>query len=483
MAFNEFFAINGGSNLNAGADHTGLEPGTTALYTATNGGWNGTTTYTPTDGSTPASTVTVGDFASVYVDGATVAVYIARVTTVNAGVNGTIVLSSTIRFGTPPSSLGTTRSVKVGGAWQGFNGTSIFPLTLATPSGLTISNVRPRFNLKNNQTYTMTAGITVAVGETAILVQGYSSTPGDLGKSTIDFGATTGNLWTNSAGKIGYTDIIWSTSAASATGSLFAAGSSSGVVLHRCVAHGAQGAGFNFGSSGGYSMAIECEAYDCNKSNTGSLGGFTVTNSVAPVSLTRCYSHNHAAGANADGFFSQGMTILSNCIADTCAGRGFNMSISSTNTVGVLEMCDAYNNTGDGITWSGNDTPFIENCNLIKNGGWGINVSGAVGVVFFGYVKNCGFGAGTQANSSGTINVVGSIIETGHLDYASNVTPWVAPATGDFRISLPAAVSVGAGSFTQTGNSKTGAVGFPDIGAAQSLHFVAVSSTSTAYVS
>ncbi len=483
MAFTEFYAINGGSNLNAGSDHTGLEPITTALYTATNGGWNGTTTYTPTDGSTPASTVTVGDFASVYLDGATVAVYIARVVTVNAGVNGTIVLSSSIKAGAAPASLGTGRSIKVGGAWVGPSGTSLFPLTLANLSTLAVSNTtKTRINLKNNQTYSMTTNTTVGVGAGNITVQGYTNTAGDGGRSVIDYGATTGICWDTTASGIFYIDLIFSTSAGSGTSALIRANSGLGVVFYRCVAHGSQGSGFEL--QAGFAMAIECEAYDCNKSNNGNTGGFTTSGAGgAPVIFLRCYSHNHTGGTHADGFFSvTTQTVFQNCIADTCSGCGFHLNATGGAVINV-ECCDAYNNTLDGILCEGPDFMVIENCNLIKNGGWGINFSGLSGVTFNALITNCGFGSGTQANGSGTSTSAGSLVETGDVIYAANVTPWFAPTTGDFRISLPAAVSTGKGAFTQTGNSKTGAAGFPDIGAAQSLHFIAVSSTSTAYVS
>ncbi len=59
-------------------------------------------------------------------------------------------------------------------------------------------------------------------------------------------------------------------------------------------------------------------------------------------------------------------------------------------------------------------------------------------------------------------------MESGSITYAADVTPWVDPANGDFRITLAAAKSAGRGSFTQTQSSYTGTIGYPDIGAAQS---------------
>jgi hypothetical protein len=56
----------------------------------------------------------------------------------------------------------------------------------------------------------------------------------------------------------------------------------------------------------------------------------------------------------------------------------------------------------------------------------------------------------------------------GSVTYATDVTPWVDPTNGDFRINLAAAKGTGRGTFTQTASSYAGTVGYPDIGAAQS---------------
>jgi len=82
-------------------------------------------------------------------------------------------------------------------------------------------------------------------------------------------------------------------------------------------------------------------------------------------------------------------------------------------------------------------------------------------------LQNNRFGAGTQANTSGDVNPGGNVVQVNSAFYASNVTPWVDPANGDFRINLAAAKDAGRGNFTQTAASYAGTVGYPDIGAAQ----------------
>ncbi len=117
------------------------------------------------------------------------------------------------------------------------------------------------------------------------------------------------------------------------------------------------------------------------------------------------------------------------------------------------------------VSGSSNVAVYIENCNLVKNGGYGINLSTTGSKI--GYILNCGFGSGTQVNTSGQTNSLGSVEVSGSVTYAANVTPWNAPTTGDFRIILPQAQYAGRGAFTQTDGTNTGTVAYPDIGAAQ----------------
>src|SRR5690348_12581987 len=114
MAFTEFYCdpVNG-LDINAGSTTAA------ATHTATNSNWStATKIYTPTDGSTPTTYVNVGDWVSIYVDGATTAVFVARVTAVAAGVNGGITVAGTTgaagTMGTAPTTSATGRSLTVG---------------------------------------------------------------------------------------------------------------------------------------------------------------------------------------------------------------------------------------------------------------------------------------------------------------------------------------------------------------------------------
>ena len=75
-----------------------------------------------------------------------------------------------------------------------------------------------------------------------------------------------------------------------------------------------------------------------------------------------------------------------------------------------------------------------------------------------------------MVNVSGMYNIPTkyTMEEIGTIIYPVDVTPWVAPDTGDFRISLSQAKNAGRGFWLQTG-AYSGTVGYPDIGAAQHI--------------
>jgi hypothetical protein len=446
-----------GANINGGSDAGSV------TYTSTNGNWStATNIFTPTDGTNPVSAgVVAGQYASVYVDGATLAVFIAKVTTVVNAANGAITVSSSLRAGSAPSTSATGRSIKVGGAWKGPNAASGFPLSLTGLGNLAATGDRTAINLKNNASYVMTANIAES-GSPHVTVQGYSSSARDGGKATID-GGTSGaayNLLTTSS-QTGWvhTDLIFQNNGASSSASGVSTNANTSNAFTRCVFTAMRGSGVD--STNG-SIFNECESYGNNLSNTASLGGFN-----GPGIFSRCISHDNT-GSNTAGFMlstTGAVSIYENCIADTNGGIGFLLSATSS-TIRVAN-CESYNNTSDGLrSTSVTGNYWIENTNFIKNGGWGINF--ATNVTASHYIYNCGFGAGTQVNTSGTVTGAYTGQEIGSITYASNVTPTTDPANGDFRINLSTANFTGRGAFTETAASYAGTVGYPDVGAAQS---------------
>lgn len=447
MAYTEFYCQTTGSNLNAGSTTADA-----AVYTATNGGWNsGTGVFTPTSGD-PSATVSVGDFASVFLDAATVAVFIGRVTAVNST---TITVSTTAKSGTAPTTAGTGITCKVGGAWKGPNGTEGFPFNFVAAAMTNSAGDSPRVNIKSGTTYSITAAMTHTVAG-LVTFEGYTTSAGDNGRATIDGGTSGASyvLLAISSNNIVLRNLIFQNNGA--TGSANGVTHSSGTGnIEGCVFNSVRGTGCVA------SFLSECEAYACNQSNTANLAGFSVS-----IAAFRCISHDNS-GSNSNGFVTTSNVLLFSCIADTNGSNGLFFNDVQNGSHAAIG-CDSYNNGGDGIRISNNSniaTYLIENCSLVKNGGYGVFATGSPSRT--GIVRNCGFGAGTQANTSGTTTGLKSMVESGGVNYASDVTPWTDPANGDFRISLAAAQGTGRGTFTQTAASYTGTVGYPDIGAAQ----------------
>lgn len=128
------------------------------------------------------SAVTAGMWASLYADGATQAVYVAKITAVDDGAD-TITVSATDKMGTSPGNGTGNRSIRVGGAWWGFNGPNDFPFNLVQATAVNAANEFAALNLRG--TFFATDTITnTAPG--VIIVQGYTNVFRDKGKAIID---------------------------------------------------------------------------------------------------------------------------------------------------------------------------------------------------------------------------------------------------------------------------------------------------------
>lgn len=473
-AFTEFYCdATNGNNLNGGSSTA------TSVYTSTNGNWNGSSTFTPTDGSNPATAspaCVVGDFASVYNDGATApTAFIARITGVTNATNGAITVSTTARAGTIPSSSATARTIRCGGVWKGPNAGSGFPITFSNGGAGTLSAATNsagdavRVNFKNNSTYSVSTAISGTAQQSSLLLQGYSSSIGDGGKATIDGGGN--NIQVLSTGQGQHIADFIISNVGVTTGTAVGFSTSNSGSAFRVVVHDVRGIGISLGAA---SSITECEVYAFNKSNTaGNPGIFFGTGSTA----RRCYIHD-GTGSNCDGIeTSAGTTnsLIDRCILDTLGGNGIVLNSSNSGSVMYFSIsnCDFYNNTGAGIkvvAVAGNYYVHIENNNFIKNGTYAFD-GGSTFTRLFGFMYNNGYGAGTQANNSGNYHTTGNVIlddNTGtnsRVVYANDVTPYTAPTTGNFSINLATAEGTGRGAFTQTDGTNTGSVGFPDIGA------------------
>ncbi len=473
-SYTEFYTQTTGDNLNAGAPastDTGAVDDAAAWTYAGGTFVRATGVFTVASGNPSSDGVAVGDWVSIYTTaGASVANCVARVTARNTT---TITISAT-----PALAVGAVANVsetaaaataKVGGAWKGPNAASGFPFNAILSTGVNASGNTPCVNMKGGTDYQITAAMTHSTTG-SIRFEGYTSTAHDGGRAVIADVTTTASyvmLTTTSAAGTDFVGLTFD-------GAVFSSGASDGITTVagqtwlRCVAHDLRRSGFTAGGT-----MVECEAYACNKNNNAGIGGFQ----VGTGTLIRCISHDHTT-ANGAGFIITSSAPLIGCIADTCAGGGY----VSSGQYPTLINCEAYNNTGAGLNCSSASiTEFIViNCNFIKNSTYGINSSGSL-LTRNGIIYNCGFGTGTQAN--GTADIVSGLMGvnvSGSISYASNVTPWVDPANGDFDINLAAAKNAGRGSFTQTAASYAGTLGFPDIGASPQVPTAGGGETSSA---
>lgn len=458
-AYTEFYCQTTGSNLNAGSTTADA-----ALVTETGGDWvAGTGVFTKAGAN--LSAITVGMFASVYIDGATVGVFVGRITAVDDTAD-TVTVSLTTKSGTAPVDGTANRTIKVGGAWKGPNAAESFPFNFVQNTMLNASGHVPRVNIKSGTTYSITAAMTHA-NAGPMVWQGYTTTAGDGGRCVIDGGTSGASyvLLTYSAVDGAIADCMFQNNGAtgSASGMTFSGSRSS---IRRCVFNSVRGVGLDVTA---VVIVVECEAYACNQSNTAAFGG--IRSNQTGTLIRRCVSHDNA-GSNGHGFVVTGSANLDSCISDSNGGEGAYSNGSMFHAVNS----DFYNNAGDGVDiLSATATHvYIENCSFVNNGGFGVN-SSAAPTLRNGAIVNCGFGSGTEENTGGTVlSTLQGVNVFGSVTYSANVTPWIDPANGDFRINLAAAVGAGRGLFTQTAPSYTGTVAFPDIGAGQTTNNVTV---------
>lgn len=463
MLYTEFACISGGSNLNAGTrkgDST--IPGTSASFTYPSGTWNSTSrTFSVLSGNPSSDGVVSGDFASIVVaTGAAVVStnYVARIDSVTAS---SIVCSAKAFAGTSPAS-GATTTLRVGGAWEGPSGTGQFPFSFIAPALVAASGYYPRVNFKNDKIYSVTAAMTHSLASCSF--EGFTSSYGDNGYTVIDGGTASNYVLLTVAGSINrFKNLDFKNDASTGT-SVMVNVSASFNTFSNCSFHDCRATCLRFSQQCCY--AIECEAYNFNKSNTAGAAAFSNTVGVGCV-FDSCFAH-HGYVAGFIGTANQNPIMFLNCIAaNIYSGYGFGVNEGQT----ALINCDAYACSGHGI-WlncaSGHNGPIvIKNCNLTKNTGYGIYKQINAGAVNPMILRNCAFGSGTEANGSGTyINSTYEDIDM--LVYPVNSSPYTDPVNGNFQVALDAAKNVGRGYFTirDTGHYSAITSGCQDIGAA-----------------
>jgi hypothetical protein len=438
MAYQEFYCNQLSPTANL---HAGSTPGV-PIRVYDNGSWvQGTRVFTVASGNPITDGVPVGEYCSVWPNAQTTTSFIGQITAVTA-TTITVSLSKFAGFSPPTGNLNTY--CVVGGAWYGPTGASNFPFGFITNVCTSVPGAMPRVNFRNVATYPITAGLVHNLNG-PIIFEGYTTNLDDGGMTQFDGTPAAAITPINIGGKhVELRGLIFSNSGATS-------GASPGISLNggnnrvfRCVAHTIRASGLH--NMAAYNVWEECEAYNCNTSNTsGAAAAFA--NGFMPVFI-RCIAH-HNTQPNASGFITNTLAntgaCFVHCISHANGGHGF---LSRDQTGSRFYGCDAYYNGLDGLrivqnTAGGID--WIENCNFLRNGGYGIQRTDALSMAI---IQNCGFGAGSMANVSGTMIAVH--VADGCFNYPADKTPWVDPDDGDFRIVLPQAIGAARGQFKQT---------------------------------
>lgn len=455
--YTEFYCTQTGSNLNAGSTTAD-----SASLTYASGNWvAGTGVFTVASGNPSSDGVAVGDFASVYPNGDTVAVFIGRVT---ARDTTTITVSLTAKSGTAPTDGTGNRTLKIGGAWAGPSGATIFPFAFVGPAMMSASNNTVRVNFKAGTDFNITTTLLSNI-EGPITFQGYTTTAGDGGRAWFD-GGTTGTSFvllnnTQNYNRFLFLGLKNNGSTGTARDGFTNTGSS--ILLYGMIAHSIRRTGIQ---TQGNTTAKYCEAYNCNQSNTANQGGFSFA--TAGSSLERCVAHSNRNGSNGNGFILDTSLNFIRCLA---VNNQLNGVISNADTNQNMFDCDFSFNGGEGFRYNGGSQVMqssFTNCNFIGNGGYGL-LFRSIG--HSGVLLNCGFGSGTMANGSGNISSSEpyAVDEIGTVTYTANTTPYNDYINGDFSITSAQSINAGVGTFLMTKSGYGGTVGYPDIGAGHHL--------------
>lgn len=450
MPFTEFqMDVAAGSNLNSGCS-----PGA-ATYTTIHGNWNASTgVFTPTDGSTPASTVPTGtnSWVSIYPDANTVTPYIAQVTAVAAGVNGAITVSSVAFFGSAPATNSGATSLKYGGAWLDLGMTAVGAAlnTGAVPYS-------PRFNVKAgtyaNTTTSRTFGLSGAVTN-CLWWRGFKNTPGDQDYNPTPVAGTDIPLFTGTTG-------VFTVSGAYTRMSSLAFTSAQTSAAATVTTTGTDVAFYGCSFATTSTTAGAASLYVNSGSNKFTFCTFSATSSV---------TNNFQPQAGGNHF-------IDGCIIS----GGVNGLKAVTGAVNITN-CIFTGQSGDSIQAAAAGT-YIDGCTIYNTGGNGINISGAAEL----YVKNTyfeGMPAGKYAinNTSGTqtsrfVAVANSYYNVGGMingvgDYPPVFDNGVLPSSGvrnaaggDFTPTPNLWADGFPGKFLGTSTYQ----GYQDVGAVQSM--------------
>lgn len=479
-AFTDFYSTATGTNTNSG-----WSANDAADYTSLNGNWDGTSIFTPTDGSTPASNaaVTNGAFGSVFTNTDSRTYYVARISNVAAGVNGAITFATAPTNAIAPGSQNGTVTLKVGGAWGGPSGAVSFPFGFF--SGQLTNTAGDAAWCNINGTHVISAAMTDSLKDEKTVkgFQGYTNAPRDMGKWILDGSgtATTFNFLNFNGKNTTYADCWFRTNGTTTGHATMVLDNGTGNENHflRCVFSGSRGPALSFASQ---NEATLCEFYTNGLNNSSGDSVFILQASGAKALFCNVHDNTAAniAGLGLDG----GVTVEFTKVSNNGVGAR-----STADVQQHIVGCDFWNNKSHGIFFnSGANDPLniaVVNCNFFENAGYAIyfNTGASAANWHNGVILNCAFGSGTQTNTSGYLSNTNGMLTSGWVTYAADKTPWVDPTNGNFTpVTGAAGRAAGFGGFMQTLiNSPTNTASYPDIGSTQGASTNSSSAVTTSH--
>lgn len=471
-AHTEFVVQPTGSYVNAGSDTNDA-----AELTFTGGNWvAGTGVFTAAGAD--LSGVTAGEWASVYPDGAAIAVFVGRITAVDDGAD-TITVSLSAKSGTAPTDGTGDRSIKVGGAWKGFDGAIGFPAGFIQATATNVGGLPVRVNIRDGlyNVFTNSGSIAIADSQVGpITWEGFSETFGDGGNPMI--------AGTNGSAGVVFKLVVASGAAKAWVGITFlgnfngtpTGGDANGNFMvestgqnprwYRCTFTGAWRMGFQASGTSDKSAVVaeECLAYGNNADDASDFAGFGTTEEAT---FLRCVSVLNLGGDSLGFYFNSASGEPSQMIECISAFNGNSgVKVAGTSPVTIYRST-IHGNGADGIFTTATalgQLTIVGNI-ISSNASYGVESN----VLLNGApisIRNNAF----WANATGTTNninashISGSIILTGD--------PFTDAANGDFspNDTAGAGASVrgaGIGTFLTTPAFSSTTVSHRDIGAAQ----------------
>jgi hypothetical protein len=403
----------------SGTDHSQQDA---AQYSVTDAVTNGTTTITSATAN--FGTDVVGNL--LYIQGGTGSIT-ANWYQITARTNSTTI---TVDRSTGLTT-GTGATLKIGGA-----------LASLAPFSSSVVLVDGNIIWMKSGTYSPSVTWTIGPGggtASLIFLRGYGSTRGDGIKPVIS-STSTGNALNVAGAGVLVMDIEIDGNDSALIGINFSSNGTRGAKAIRCKVSRCANYGF-----AGADVYIACEVTDLKD---GGIAGFVLEGGTCYF----CYVHDTPGTGFIGSNTAHSQLVLHHCIADTCTLYGFVVSNSGSDLSGSeIIGCIAYNNTLSGLFYSNgfNIYPFIINCILYGNGGYGIAGMAAGGYgsregIFVELIRNNALGNNTSGNYQGGSGFKAS----SSVDLSAD--PFTNAAGGDFSLNN-----------TAGGGAACRAVGFP----------------------